>query len=305
MGGVSPDTPSPEEKKAWGLALQDWYRSKPDAGTHGAAGFALGQWKLAVPPIKPTTRPETGAHWFLNSVGMTMVLIPAGEFMMGSPDSDDWGQANEKPQHRVQITKPFWLGMHDVTVGQFRKFVEETKYVTGAEWRTAFASQTDDYPVVCVTWDEAKAFCDWLTKKEGKKYGLPTQAEWEYACRAGTRTRWNCGDNQGDLDDYAWFIRNSNSRPHAVGQKRPNGWGLSDMHGNVWQWCEDSYYTRNPPQETATGPIESEPSSNRVFRGGSWRYTPSECRSANRDGSDHGTRSHFLGFRVSLVPADK
>jgi formylglycine-generating enzyme required for sulfatase activity/energy-coupling factor transporter ATP-binding protein EcfA2/predicted Ser/Thr protein kinase len=302
MGGVSPDTLSPEEKKAWGSALQEWYRSKPDAGTHGAAGFALGQWKLALPSIAPTAGPQPGAHWFVNSVGMTMVLIPAGEFLMGSPGSDN--NFDEK-QHRVRITKPFWLGMHLVTVGQFRKFVEESKHDAGAEWQEAFHAQTENHPVVSVNWDDAKAFCDWLSKKEGKKYRLPTEAEWEYACRAGTRTTWSFGDNEGDLGDYAWFALNSLSQTHAVGQKRPNAYGLFDMHGNVWEQCQDwydgGYYAKSPiddPAGPTTGAI-------RVYRGGSWDYPAGICRSADRFGDDPGGRRNGLGFRASQVLADK
>jgi len=257
MASVSPDALGPAEKKKWELALRDWYRSKPDAATHSAAGFALGQWKLDLPPITPAMQPATGAHWYVNSIGMTMVWIPAGEFLMGSPDSDKEALASEKPQHRVRITKPFWLGMHHVTVGQFRQFVEEGKYDAGTQWQNAYPSQTDAHPVVNVSWNDAKAFCDWLTKKEGKKYRLPTEAEWEYACRAGTQTKYNFGDNESDLGDHAWFMLNSNNQTHAVGQKRPSAWGLSDMHGNAWQLCDDAFngaYYANSPLEDPTGP---------------------------------------------------
>jgi len=257
MASVSPDSLGPAEKKKWELALRDWYRGKSDAATHSAAGFALGQWKLDLPPITPATQPATSANWYVNSIGMTMVLVPAGEFLMGSPDSDKEALASERPQHRVRITKPFWLGMHLVTVRQFRQFVEESKYDAGTQWQKAYRSQTDAHPVVYVTWDDAKVFCDWLTKKEGKKYRLPTEAEWEYACRAGTQTRFSFGDNESDLGDYAWFYMNSNGSLHAAGQKRPNVWGLSDVHGNAWQWCEDRFdggYYANSPPEDPTGP---------------------------------------------------
>ncbi len=264
MAAVSPDALGPVEKKACQLVLHDWYRSKSDAYTHAAAGLALGQWKIALPPITPTTRPETGAGWYVNSIGMTMVLIPAGEFLMGSADTDKDGAAAEKPQHRVPITKPFWLGMHHVTVGQFRKFVEESKHDAGTGWQKPFPSQTDNHPVVHVSWSDAKAFCDWLSRKEGKKYRLPTEAEWEYACRAGTRTKYGFGDDESNLGDYAWFGLNSNKQTHAVGQKRPNAWGLSDMHGNAWQWCEDwfeSYYANSPPEDRKGPATTAKPSS--------------------------------------------
>jgi formylglycine-generating enzyme required for sulfatase activity len=306
MAAVSPDAVGPEEKNACELALRDWYRSKPDAGTHSAAGFALEQWKLALPPITPTTHAENGAHWYVNSIGMTMVLIPAGEFLMGSPDSDNDANPDEKPQHRVRITKPFWMGMHLVTVGQFRKFVEDSNHNAGTEWQEYFPSQTDAHPVVFVDWDDAHAFCDWLTKREGKKYRLPTEAEWEYACRAGTQTKYSFGDDWNDLVNHAWFALNSNSHTHAAGQKRPNAWGLSDMHGNAHQWCEDWFnaeYYAHSPADDPTGPTTGK---DRVLRGGAWDDTAEYCRSAFRHiWQAGGGRFRRLGFRVSQVSAEK
>jgi formylglycine-generating enzyme required for sulfatase activity len=232
-----------------------------------------------------------------NSIGMAMLLIPAGEFTMGSPDGD----SDEKPPHKVRITKPFWLGKCEVTVGQFRKFVADSKYDAGTGWQTAFASQTDDHPVVNVSWDDAKAFCDWLTKKESKKYRLPTEAEWEYACRAGTQTQWSFGDNESDLGTYAWFSGNSSNQTHPVGQKQPNAWGLYDMHGNVWEWCADWYDSGYYGKSSANDPTGPEGGSSRVYRGGSW-YPPAwDCRSASRLYYEPGSRLYFLGLRVSLV----
>ncbi len=162
--------------------------------------------------------------------------------------------------------------------------------------------------MVEVSWADAKAFCDWLTRKEGKKYGLPTEAQWEYACRAGTQTKYSFGDDENDLGDHAWFLINSDSRAHVVGQKRPNAWGLSDMHGNVWQWCEDwfdgGYYANSPPQDPR-GPIEAKPGSYRVLRGGGWDSPAGFCRSAFRNWSAPVFRYDFLGFRVSRVLVDK
>lgn len=156
-----------------------------------------------------------------------------------------------------------------------------------------------------MNWDDAKAFCDWLTRKEGQKYRLPTEAEWEYACRAGTRTLWSFGDNESDLGDHAWFLVNSNSQTHAVGQKRPNAYGLSDMYGNEWEWCQDWYgdgYYAKSPTDDPTGPATG---SARVIRGGGW-YTPAGlCQSAIRFNRGPGLRPGHLGFRVSLVPAGK
>jgi formylglycine-generating enzyme required for sulfatase activity len=304
VAAVSPDVFGPEEKKSWELALRDWYCSKSDAGTHSAAGFALGQWKLTLPVITPTARPETGAHWYVNSIGMTMLLIPAGEFLMGSPESDKDASSGEKPQHRVRITKPYWLGMHQVTAAQFHKFVEESKYNADTSSQEQLSTRTDNLPVVRVSWSDAKAFCDWLTKREDKKYRLPTEAEWEYACRAGTRTRWSFGDNESDLGDHAWFALNSNNQGHAVGEKRPNTWGLSDMHGNASQWCEDwsdTGYYANSPTDDPTGPTTG---SDRVSRGGGWFGNAGSCRSAHRDDFRPGVRGYIFGFRVCQTSAD-
>jgi formylglycine-generating enzyme required for sulfatase activity len=305
IAALSRDAVGPEERKAWGQqALCDWYRNKPAAGTHSAAAFALGNLRLAVPSIAPASLTENDAHWYVNSIGMTMVLIPAGEFLMGSPDSDTDAYAGEKPQHRVRITKPFWLGMHLVAVGQYRRFIEESKDHSDAGWQETFPSQTDDHPVVRVSWVDARAFCDWLTEKEGKKYRLPTEAEWEYACRAGTRTRYSFGDNDSDLADHAWFLSNSNIQTQPVGQKRPNAWGLSDMHGNAWQWCEDWYgnYDANSPPDDPTGCAVG---SSRVCRGGGWRSPVGLCRSAYRDPDEPTHRAYSLGFRVVQVRVEE
>ncbi len=249
-------------------------------------------------PVPPAPRP-VALPVETNSIGMKLVLIPAGEFMMGS--SDVPRGPLERPPHKVRITKPFYLGQYEVTVGQFRQFVTESGY-TGARdvWKTAFPSQTDDQPVVEVNWDDANAFCDWLSKKEGKEYRLPTEAEWEYACRAGTQTKWTFGDNQSELGDYAWFNRNSLSQTHPVGQKKPNAWGLYDMHGNVWEWCADwlgAYYYASSPVDDPNGPSSG---TNRVLRGGSWVSAATNSRSANRYRLHPAARyGNSYGFRAA------
>ena len=234
-----------------------------------------------------------------NTIGMKLVLIPPGEFMMGSPDSDKDAYSDEKPPHKVRITKPFYLGAHEVTVGQFRRFIDQSHYDAGSDWKVAFEGQTNEDPVTCVSWNDAVAFCQWLSKKEGKTYRLPTEAEWEYACRAGTTTRWCFGDDEAALAKYAWYDGNSRNATHPVGQKRPNAWGLYDMHGNVWEWCADwyaeDYYGQSPPDDP-TGPSSG---TDRVLRGGSWFSSPGSPRSANRDRDRPGNRGHYDGFRVA------
>jgi formylglycine-generating enzyme required for sulfatase activity len=271
---------------------------------------------------------------------------------MGSPSADPDAESDEKPSHEVTLTHDYYLGRNEVTRGQFQAFVEAAQYRTEAErdsraspgynaekrnffrdmrygWRNPGFSQTDGHPVVNVSWNDAMAFCDWLSKKSGKSCRLPTEAQWEYACRAGTATRYYCGDdanamkgvaNIADLSlkprwDYLvlnrgrpiaeWFERVSweDGYPFTavVGKFQPNKIGLHDMHGNVWEWCSDwygeDYYGRSPAQDPAG------PSSGvwRSLRGGAWDNAPRYCRSASRHhaGPSFGTTS--FGFRVCMV----
>lgn len=286
-------------------------------------------------PLVENVRPKA----FTNSIGMKLVLIPAGEFLMGSPESDRNADDDEKPQHRVRITRPFYLGAYEVTVGQFRKFVEDTGYKTDAEkdgqggvgynaeknelegrkpqysWQNTGFAQGDEHPVVNVSWNDAVAFCEWLSRKEGKKYRLPTEAEWEYACRAGTTTRYYCGDDPeglaevGNVADAAakakfpgWRFtieaRDGYVFTAPVGRFRPNGFGVYDMHGNVWEWCADwydgEYYGRSPVDDPP-GPSSG---AFRVFRGGGWLSGAAGVRAADRDHGGPGIRYYDLGFRV-------
>jgi formylglycine-generating enzyme required for sulfatase activity len=161
----------------------------------------------------------------------------------------------------------------------------------------------DDRPVEKVSWDDAMEYCRKLTEREraagrlpeGYGYTLPTEAQWEYACRAGTT-----GDYAGNLDEMGWYVRNSGNQPHPVGQKQANAWGLYDMHGNVWEWCSDWY--GNYPSGSVTDPKGAASGSLRVYRGGSWIGVASGCRSAHRLGNGAGVRNGDLGFRLAFVP---
>ena len=254
---------------------------------------------------------------FTNSIGMEFTWIEPGTFRMGSPDSDKDARSDEKPQHEVEITKGYYLGTYPVTRGQFAAFVKDAHYQTEAEkasdastwqkpsglrWPADYV-QTDNDPVVEASWNDAKAFCEWLSKKEGRTYELPTEAEWEYACRAGTPTAYSFGDDPKALGDYAWFYRNSEGRTHPVGRKKANPWGLCDMHGNVWQWCADGYgpYQGGPIKD----PKGIDSSNIRVRRGGSWFKVASGCRSANRDNGAPAYRLDVIGFRVVLRSAPR
>ncbi len=233
-----------------------------------------------------------------NGVKLEMVLLPAGEFLMGSPDSDKDAAPFEKPQHRVRITKPFYMGKYLVTQ-------EQWEAVTGDN-PSHFKGPKN--PVEQVSWDDCQQFLGKLNAKPAAgagKFQLPTEAQWEYACRAGSKTRYCFGDGESKLGDYAWYAANSGSKTHPVGEKNPNAWGLYDMHGNVWEWCQDwwkdGYYAKSP-MDDPTGPTEG---SGRVFRGGSWHDRARDCQSARRYRHWPVNRGNHMGLRVSLVPADK
>lgn len=276
-----------------------------------------------------------------DSVGMRMVYIPPGKFLMGSPDGEP-GRESQETQHEVVLTKGYYLGVHEVTLGQFKQFVFDTKYQTDGEkdgkgaygidetgkiqelnpkftWKSPGFEQTDDHPVVDVTWNDAKAFCLWLSKKEKRTYRLPTEAEWEYACRAGTKTAYAHGDNPEGLATMGngadatarakypgWTIGIKAKDGHVftapVGQFKKNGFGLHDMHGNVWEWCEDWYDPKGyaaDKQSDPTGPITG---TAKVQRGGGWSSDAKRLRSAARVGRDPSAyRGCYLGFRVVLA----
>ena len=235
---------------------------------------------------------------------MKLKLIPAGEFHMGSPDSDEDAYDNEKPQHRVRVTKPFYLGVTEVTQGQWEAVMGTRPW----EGET-FVKEGKEYAATYVSWEDAQAFCRKLSEKEVAVYRLPTEAEWEYACRAGTTTVYHFGDNASRLGDYAWFEDNADDvgeqYAHQVGEKKPNPFGLYDMHGNVYEWCRDWYgedYYGGSPTDDPTGAAEG---SYRVFRGGCWRSGARHRRAAKRGWEVPRPRFEFLGFRVAAVPSSK
>ena len=240
---------------------------------------------------------------------ITMKRIPAGEFLMGAPAGEKDASGDEFPQHKVRITRPFYLGVTEVTQGQYRE-------VTGMSPNSVRSS--DDLPINEVSWLDAVKFCNELSRKEGLPpfyradagavtvtdwrgagYRLPTEAEWEYACRAGSTTRYSFGDDEAELGRYAWFQGNSGSQAHTVGTKAPNAFGLFDMHGNVWEWCWDGY------KQGAYGTLpESDPSGflgapGHVDRGGGYSGYPPDVRTAIRGWLEPTTRLDLVGFRVA------
>ena len=232
-------------------------------------------------------------------IKLEMVLIPAGEFLMGSPDSDKDANTLEKPQHRVRITKPFYLGKYLVTQEQWQAVID------GNPSQFKFPKN----PVETVSWEDCQKFLGKLNAKVGSgagRFQLPSEAQWEYACRGGSTTRFCFGDDDAKLGEYAWYGQNSGGKTHPVGEKKPNAWGLYDMHGNVWEWCQDWWkqvgYYKESPVDDPTGPTGG---SFRMRRGGGWLRPARFCRLADRFVGVPGFRNADLGLRVSLVPADK
>jgi formylglycine-generating enzyme required for sulfatase activity len=265
-----------------------------------------------------------------------MAPIPSGEFVMGSPETEPGRKRDETPQHRVKLS-PFWMGQFEVTWNEFEMFMfpdEERKYtstlktdpyvdkVSDAVSRPtkpyvemSFGMGKDSYPAISMTHHAANKYCQWLSSKTGHFYRLPTEAEWEYACRAGTTAAFSFGDDVSKLAEYAWYEKNGDFKYQKVGHKKPNPWNLFDMHGNVAEWCLDQYEQGYKPP---TGPVvepwvRSTKPYPHVVRGGSWNDPPEMLRSAARQGSDRSwkqqdpqlpksiwyhTDAQFLGFRI-------
>ncbi len=283
--------------------------------------------------MKPYTEVIANAE-----VTFDMVPIPGGKFVMGSPDSEADRNDDEGPQHEVEI-EPFWMGKCEVTwdeydvwtfaldiqrrelfkaeVTQLEKRADAVTRPTKPYTDMTFGMGKDGFPAICMTQYAARTYCEWLSAKTGRYYRLPTEAEWEYACRAGTTTAYSFGDDVAELDEYAWHFDNSDDAYHKVGQKKPNPWGLHDMHGNVAELVLDQYIpdyyksaavkvTKNPwPIPTKIYPLGA--------RGGSWDDDPPALRSAARRGSSEDwkqqdpqlpqsiwyfTDALFVGFRV-------
>ena len=253
--------------------------------------------------MKPYTQRIEGTE-----VEFDMVPIPGGEFLMGSPEAEEGHEEAEGPQHRVKLA-PFWMGKCEVTWDEYdvwsfnldiqrRKLagIKASAYDTKADAVTrptkpytdmTFDMGHDDFPAICMTQLAAKMYCRWLSEKTGQYYRLPTEAEWEYACRAGTGTAYSFGDDPAGFEEYGWCLDNSDYTYHPVGQKKPNPWGLFDMHGNVAEWCLDQYdptfYASFLKDDVTEFPINVPKSIYpRTVRGGSWDQDVLECRSASR-----------------------
>ena len=227
---------------------------------------------------------------YTNSIGMKFVLIPAGTFLMGADKNFEKATQFNSPQHQVTISKPFYLGIYEVTQEQ---------------WHTVMGKNPATFkgrhnPVEKVSWNDVQSFIQALNKKEGhNRYRLPTEAEWEHAARAGTTTVYFFGHDEKLMGQYGWYKDNSSEQPHPVGQKQPNPWGVYDMLGNVYEWVQDwgSPYNDNP----STDPKGPSSGSSHVYRGGSWINVATDCRSSSRSSYQDRGESN-IGFRLALSP---
>ncbi len=247
---------------------------------------------------------------------MAFIRIEPGTFQMGTP-GDEKGRQPDENLREVTLSRPYYMGKTPVTFAQFKAFVDATGYRTHAErkgWANAYKGrwrkfryaswkrpgfmQGKDHPVVCVSFGDAEEFCQWLSKVSRRTVRLPTEAEWECACRAGTRTRFHFGNDERQLGDYAWYRENSRGRTHSVASKKPNARGLYDMHGHVWEWCSDWWSTSYVPLGPVTDPTGPTTGTRRVLRGGCWFDVPQWCRSGDRAREEPPHRSSNIGFRV-------
>ena len=265
--------------------------SAPEAGEMDAAP-ARNDYAMARPPAPDRSRDDA----FTDPVtGMEMIFVKGGCFQMG--DTVGGGDADEKPVHEVCVSD-FYIGKYEVTQGQWQKIMGNNP--------SHFSSCGDNCPVEQVSWNDTQEYIRKLSSQSVKSYRLPTEAEWEYAARSGGKNeKWAGTGSESSLGDYAWYNANSGSKTHPVGQKQPNGLGLHDMTGNVWEWCNDWYGDKYYSQSDRDNPQGPSSGSSRVIRGGSWGAIAARARAALRDWIGPGARGSDLGFRLALPPGQR
>jgi formylglycine-generating enzyme required for sulfatase activity len=324
---VSSVTPPTDGEPDFGLSSVTVARPKRKRGSAIVIGvatlvllaigiFLVNDWKKPsklTTTIPPSPGRQTGgqpiaekkpknADSFTNSIGMKFVRIPPGSFLMGNDISPaetarkyggGAGQYEyEHPQHKVSIEQPFYLQSTEVTQGQWKKVMGDNP--------SHFVNCGEDCPVEQVSWNDAQEFVKKLNELESTdKYRLPSEAEWEYACRAGTTTEYSFGDDSSKLGDYAWYSDNSNGQPHPVRQKKPNAWGLYDMHGNILEWVEDDWHKNyeGAPHDGRAW-VDEPRGSHRVLRGGFWNGNQNSARAASRDNYIPYGPGNYVGFRL-------
>jgi formylglycine-generating enzyme required for sulfatase activity len=309
IGRASSQGLAEPEQRAVVDTLTRWFKDSPDTGTHGAADWALRQWSVELPKVEASETPPKERDWYVNSLGRTMLKIPPGKFRMGEGDN----------AVDVELTRAFYIADREVSVGEFQQFVDDPhalvtekpeNWIGGGD----SAGPTAAHPVHRVSWVDAVLFCNWLSRREKRAvcykrdergewklvseaqgYRLPTEAEWEYTCRAGTMTDYCFGDDAEILKKYGVVASTASA---ACGSKLPNHYGLFDLHGNVWEWCHDQYAANlpggtNPLMDPGSLPEE------RIVRGGSWNDLVSNIRSATRHKDAPDGRNGGSGFRPS------
>lgn len=241
---------------------------------------------------RPTDARPTLTIMLPGDVEMELCRIPAGRFLMGSPDGEQDREPGEGPQHEVTISKPFYLGRYEVTHAQWKAVMGSVRDNSG------FDGGNYDSPMQATSWNEVQGFLERLNALGMGTFRLPTEAEWEYAARAETTSRFYWGEDPDyvEIDDYAWYDENAEGEAHDVGEKEPNAWGLYDMSGNAWEWCEDWYGPYSA--EDQIDPAGPESGTTKVFRGGEWFNPPEKARSAYRGSFAPDSWLYFGGLRV-------
>jgi formylglycine-generating enzyme required for sulfatase activity len=332
LGTYGPAAPSPAERQPLVAKLLDLYKNDPDAGIHGAAEWTLRQWQQSANvdeiDAKLTGKARAGGRWYVNGHGQTFALIEGPvEFRMGSPQADTERFGTEMPQ-RQPIPRRFAIAAKEVTVAQYQEFARKFPQFALSEGDMKQYGLEPDRPIIGVSWFIAAAYCNWLSDQEGipedqwcyrpkqggeydkgmtipanaltrRGYRLPTEAEWEYACRAGTLTSRYYGSSLSLLERYAWYLKNSGDPPRVqpCATVLPNDLGLFDMLGNVVEWCQDRYSNQSEGEPPSRDDISDDIP--RVLRGGAFVNRPALVRSANRYRIAPDSRGIELGFRLA------
>ncbi len=318
IGSVDSDDRTSSDQAAWLPTLLELYRNSDAAVVHSSSAWALTQWGSELPQIDSHQRQRQGQT---NSAGMTLIEVPSGSFERPISPNPAIAAPGNRAKQTILLTQPFLISSHEVSVGQFQQFVDDSQYPGNKkplEWLGAFekVSPSTAHPVQGVSWEDAVLFCNWLSHRESltpryerqgdegpndwevvnvaNGYRLPTAAEWEYACRAGSTTDYASGDDEELLKWYAVF---GSKHTWPCASKWCNAWGLFDMHGNVWEWCEDRFGSHEWA-DSLVDPRGPAAGDQRVDRGGSWHSSSGDCRSAFHNGVDASKRDSYLGFRV-------